>query len=33
MEKELLWGHDPIFIGWLGAMVLLWAWNAWRGKK
>lgn len=32
MEKELLWGFDPIFLGWLGALVILAAWNAWRGE-
>lgn len=30
--KETLWGFDPIYLGWLGAMLILWALDEWRGK-
>jgi hypothetical protein len=31
-DAQTLWGLNPIWLGYLGALVVLGAWNAWRKK-
>lgn len=31
--RETLWGFDPIYLGWLGAVLILALIDQWRGKK